>query len=368
MRSKDIPISYMDIITDILYKSGYKTLKLNIPNPAVNILELGNEGFVTVTVDETKSPVFSSEQFRHISEQLRSFLAQGNSNIRSYHFLYIIISDDDHAPERLLGGHESYWRIVPAMHNRLMVYETTHDEFMKLRVPLENVLSSIDDTVSHNSNHLSANTPYKETSIFDNRKSVGFTAVNIAIIIINIIVFLFTDILSSDGSNIIDSGSLSWTDIVNSHEYYRLFTSMFLHGGLDHIFNNMLVLLFIGSYLEQVTGKINYLIIYFSSGIIAGCTSMVYNMMRSDITSSIGASGAIFGVVGGLLSIILIKRRRSSSLDLRKILFMAFLSLYSGFTSQGVDNAAHIGGFIGGFLVTSLIYLIKSKRKAGTFK
>ena len=346
---------FINIITDILYMHGYKTIRLNIPNPAINLYETNSEGFVTVTVDETTGPLYTREQFQNISEQIRKYLLANGA--KTYHFLYIIISDDDNSPSRLLGDHESYWRIVPSKQNLLMVYETTNDEFMKLRMPLEKKLSSSGNTK-----------PNKDTSIFDNDRPVSFTLANIIIITVNIIIFLFTDIIFSGGSSLTDNGSLSWTYVINSHEYYRLFTCMFLHGGLDHIFNNMLVLLFTGSYLEQVTGKINYLIIYFSSGIIAGCTSMVYNMMRNDITSSIGASGAIFGVMGGLLSIILIKRHHSSDMDLKKILFMIFLSLYSGFTSQGVDNAAHVGGFIGGFLITSLIYLINSKRKAGILK
>lgn len=140
-------------------------------------------------------------------------------------------------------------------------------------------------------------------------------------------------------------------------EWYRLFTCMFLHNGIEHIFNNMLVLAFIGSSVELEIGSRRYGVLYIGSGILAGCTSMVYNMLRNDMVVSVGASGAIFGTVGAMLCLVLFRKGRRAGYSVRQIAWMAFLSLYGGFTSQGVDNAAHIGGFIGGFLIALLLTL-----------
>ncbi len=203
------------------------------------------------------------------------------------------------------------------------------------------------------------------TSLFDEETSPLMSAANLTIIIINIIVFILTDFLSLPfrGNYIIDAGSLSWDRVLNYHEYYRIITSTFLHADIDHIFNNMLVLFFLGTYIEQYMGRIKYLIIYFSSGIIAGFTSMVYNMLRYDYTESIGASGAIFGIMGALLYILIIRHRKYHDLDLRRVAFMIFLSLYGGFTSQGVDNAAHVGGFISGIITAVLLNLIHFRER-----
>lgn len=203
------------------------------------------------------------------------------------------------------------------------------------------------------------------TSMFDDEANPLMSPANLTIIIVNIIVFILTDFLnlSFGGEYLIDTGTLSWDRVFNYHEYYRIITSTFLHADIDHIFNNMLVLLFLGTYIEQYMGKIKYLIIYFSSGIIAGFTSMVYNMLRCNYTESIGASGAIFGMMGALLYILLTRYRKYHDLDLRRVAFMVFLSLYGGFKSQGVDNAAHVGGFICGIITAVVLNLIHFRER-----
>ncbi len=183
---------------------------------------------------------------------------------------------------------------------------------------------------------------------------------NCILIGLNILVFLITDFFAVVPaiSGLLDQGALSWQAVLEDHQYYRMLTSMFLHDGIDHIFNNMLVLLVIGAYLEKEMGHLSYLILYFSSGILAGCSSMVYNILQESYTISVGASGAIFGVMGGLLMAVLLQRGRGQQLNYRQILFMVAFSLYGGFTSQNVDNAAHVGGFVSGFLLTGLICLL----------
>ena len=116
-----------------------------------------------------------------------------------------------------------------------------------------------------------------------------------ALILVNVLIFLKTDFFSILGGEDtwIDKGCLSWRAVFNAHEYYRIITCMFLHGGIDHIFNNMLCLFFLGTFLEQQIGTPRFTILYFSSGIIAGFTSMVYNILLGTDTASIGASGAI---------------------------------------------------------------------------
>lgn len=119
-----------------------------------------------------------------------------------------------------------------------------------------------------------------------------------------------------------------------------------------------------GSFLEQHIGTPRFLTLYFSSGIIAGFTSMVYNMLLGINTLSIGASGAIFGITGGLLALVLF-HRKEIEIDYRQMIFAAFLSLYSGLTDQGVDNAAHLGGFLGGLLLGLLVGIRRQRHASG---
>ena len=179
----------------------------------------------------------------------------------------------------------------------------------------------------------------------------------LALVIINVILFLITDFsdMFSLSSRLFNHGALSWQSVIYDKEYYRLITCMFLHDGIDHIFNNMIVLYLMGSYLEQHVGSLRYLVIYFSSGILAGCTSMVYNMVQNAYISSVGASGAIFGLTGGILGVVLLQRKNGRDMDLKRLILAIFLSLYSGFMEPYVDNAAHVGGFVAGFLITIIL-------------
>lgn len=181
-----------------------------------------------------------------------------------------------------------------------------------------------------------------------------------ALVAANILIFLRTDFINLLGQeNIwIERGALSWHAVFFEQEYYRMLTSMFLHNDIEHISNNMIVLFFFGIYMEQELGRVRYLILYFCSGLLAGCTSMVYNMMQNDYITSIGASGAIFGVMGGFFTLILLHRRQNG-ISRNRVAFAIFLSIYSGVTAQGVDNAAHIGGLAAGILVTLLFHFTK---------
>ena len=116
------------------------------------------------------------------------------------------------------------------------------------------------------------------------------------------------------------------------------------------------------SILEEKIGSIRYGILYLASGILAGCASMGYNMLQNDNVVSKGASGAIFGVIGAMLFVVLARRNEEDRYTVRQIAVLAVLSLYGGLTSQGVDNAAHFGGFIAGFILAWILTMLQKRR------
>lgn len=194
------------------------------------------------------------------------------------------------------------------------------------------------------------------------------TPVNMGLIIANIIIFVILCFLgnTTDAEFMVEHGAMDWVDVVEKGQYYRLFTSMFLHFGADHLLQNMLILAVIGYRLERITGKVPYLIIYIGAGLTGAVTSILFTLKASPGTVSAGASGAIFGVMGGLLFCILAnlfqkKRYRVEEIGLTGMIFMVCSALSYGFFSTGVDNAAHVGGLIGGFFLTLISSLI-SKR------
>lgn len=137
--------------------------------------------------------------------------------------------------------------------------------------------------------------------------------------------------------------------ILENGEIYRLFTCMFLHFGIYHIANNMLVLFVLGQRLEPVVGKIKFILIYLLGGLGGNIFSFIMEMKSADYAVSAGASGAVFAVMGAMLYVVIRNHGRIQDISVRQMMIMAGFSLYFGFTSTGVDNAAHVGGMVCGY-------------------
>ena len=156
--------------------------------------------------------------------------------------------------------------------------------------------------------------------------------------------------------HMLDCGAAYTPMIVQGGEYYRLFTCMFLHFGIEHLLNNMLVLFVLGSRLERVIGKIKFLLIYLLGGVLGNIISLYLELHAQNFAVSAGASGAVFAVMGAMIYIAIRNKGRLGDLSMRQILIMAAFSLYFGFASTGVDNTAHVAGMVSGFLLAVLLY------------
>lgn len=178
------------------------------------------------------------------------------------------------------------------------------------------------------------------------------------LIVINVLVFFLLSLRgdTESGYFMLQYGAMYEPLVTEGHEYYRLITSLFLHFGIQHLLNNMVMLGALGYQLENEIGRIKFLLIYFISGIGGNLCSLYWNVSHGEQVISAGASGAIFGLMGALLYIVAVNRGRLGRLSGRGMLIMVALSLYFGLTSSGVDNSAHIGGLICGILITALLY------------
>jgi rhomboid protease GluP len=180
----------------------------------------------------------------------------------------------------------------------------------------------------------------------------------LAIIFINILMYVITAVLSG---NILDSNinvliflGAKYNKLILAGQYYRLITCMFLHGGLIHLAVNMYSLYSIGPLVERIYGRFKFLIIYFASGII----SSLFSFLFSDGVS-IGASGAIFGLLGTTLVFAVTMRKNIGKDFLRNISSVIIINLFIGFTMANIDNYGHVGGLIGGTAAALTINLIK---------
>ena len=183
------------------------------------------------------------------------------------------------------------------------------------------------------------------------------------IMIMNIVYFLYLDLTGSseDVGYMLEHGAM-YVPYVLDGEYHRVLTSMFMHFGISHLVNNMLILFILGAYLERAFGRIRYLLFYLSCGVGANLVSIGYDLFLEaekgiplNVVSA-GASGAIFGLAGGLLLVVLINKGRLEDLDTKRVIGMIALSLYLGFQNVETDDLAHVAGVVIGFFLAALIY------------
>lgn len=182
--------------------------------------------------------------------------------------------------------------------------------------------------------------------------------VNGGLIALNIAYFLYLEIVGSseDTMLMLQHGAMFAPFVVDGGEYYRLLTSIFMHFGIRHIANNMLVLFILGDNMERALGSIKYLIFYLLCGVGANIVSMYLGMNDPVQAVGAGASGAIFGVIGGLLYAVLVNKGRLEDLSTRQLVGVIVFSLYFGFTSTGVDNVAHVAGLVIGIILAAVMY------------
>ncbi|KOR13560.1 hypothetical protein AMC75_01425 [Staphylococcus carnosus] len=186
-----------------------------------------------------------------------------------------------------------------------------------------------------------------------------FAPVTYGLITINIIVWLFMFLVLNAFSDtrLIDLGGLVHFNVVHG-EWYRLVTSMFLHFNFEHILMNMLSLFIFGKLVEAIVGHWKMLGIYLISGIFGNLVSLAID--NSSI--SVGASGAIFGLIGSLFAMMYISKqydRKSLFQLIGVLLILTFVSLFI----TNVNIYAHIGGFIGGILITLTGYYFNIERR-----
>ena len=182
--------------------------------------------------------------------------------------------------------------------------------------------------------------------------------VNNTLIILNILYFLYLETTgsSTDTLCMLKHGAMYAPYILDNREYYRLLTTIFMHFGIHHIANNMLILFVLGDTAEQALGSAKYLAFYLLCGIGANIISMAWDLHSFTQSVGAGASGAIFGVAGGLLYIVMINRGRLENLSAQRLIIMIMFSLFLGVTSPHVDNTAHMSGLILGIILAAVLY------------
>lgn len=258
--------------------------------------------------------------------------------------LMVVFTDDVTGVKSELGAIYGYW-IYDNTNKRTYIFDDQPQDFEDI----ERILYEIsEDQVFQKVN----------TRPMPGGIVTRIVIVNYIIIAINILVFIITSRsgpMKSFNHPVAKAGIIA-AFIKTKQEYYRMFTSMFVHGSIAHLASNMIVLAGLGDNLERALGQIRYVLVYFGSGLIGSVATYFYYIKNKPYTCCIGASGAIFGVVGALLYIVFRNKGRLEDLSLPRMIIFIILSLGMGFSSPSTCNAAHVGGFLGGILLGAIFY------------
>lgn len=185
-----------------------------------------------------------------------------------------------------------------------------------------------------------------------------FTPITYTLILINIVIWLCMIIYLNRFSDVklLEVGGLVHFNVVHG-EWYRLISSMFLHFNFEHILMNMLSLFIFGKIVESIIGSWRMLIIYIISGLYGNFVSLSFN----TTTISVGASGAIFGLIGSIFVIMYLSKNFNKKMIGQLLIALVVLIVFSLFMSN-INIMAHLGGFISGVLITLIGYYFKTQR------
>lgn len=195
----------------------------------------------------------------------------------------------------------------------------------------------------------------KVENVFKMKKPI----ITYSLVIINILMYIIP-ILFGVYETILDKYSI-YGPAVRAGQYYRLITGTFIHANIFHLFFNCYALAILGSQLESFLGKPKYLVVYLFSAVIGSLFSVTF----AGNYYSIGASGAIFGLMGSLVYFGYHYRVYLGNVIKSQIIPLILMNLGIGFLVPGIDNSAHIGGLLGGALITVALGV---KNKSSNFE
>ena len=347
-------------IERLFYENGYNKISSNLPE--YNFYwRKENQGITVVfAIDYRREVYISADQYAHMKEKIAGFFrAKGEEEI---HILSLILSTDIQKAKALCVSDSFCW-MIDVNTNRLIIHENQVDDFYGLKKILEDYMTHMSDCSGGyyaEAEEETLGSKERNGEKWSRERIAKLPWVNICLVAVNVIVFL---ICTFTGKLLYNRGALSVEEVLVNGEFYRLFTSMFLHWNVEHLFSNMIVLYYVGAIVERELGTLPYTALYLLSGLMGNLFSIGYEWFVNLYGSSAGASGAVFGVEGALLFLVMIRRGRLESMTLGRVAFAVAFSLYCGFTSAGVNNAAHVGGVLMGFTAAAAIVGCRKARQ-----
>lgn len=337
-----------DLLDYYFLKNGYQKIETTLPElcmycrpemQAVNAIQF-------VFFDERSSAILE-EDMDFIYKTGQEFLSKTCK--QDIHMITVLVTEEADRNAGYIEGRPNTWIFVPSQ-KRFLIPEGHREEFYGVRAGIEQVFAQQEEIRKEMT---LVSESKEEPDIIAPKRKIPF--VTITIVIMNVLLFI---VYAFRGEVLYNKLNLNWYDVFGNHEYYRLFTAIFMHADLQHLSSNLIMLYVVMDVIENDIGHVRTFLYYILAGLGGGAASVVYAYMNQELITSIGASGAYFGMAGVLLVLMLLNPSRQRGMIVR-FAFMLGYSLYCGFTSIAVDNAAHVGGLVVGLVLSFMIEGIK---------
>lgn len=333
-----------------LVLEGYSAVTSNLPEFLVFLKKEYRHVSVIFVMELEEGSTFTSERYKAVYESACKLLEK--NGITEMHILTILITDDVNLASEACKEDKNAW-IINRGEKTLIIEEDKVVDFYGMKSVFQRFLQ----------NPEAAKIKIQETEekILNDIRERNKASLRIifipwgayALVAINIVVYI---VCTSTGDLLYNMGEVSVANTVYGGQWYRVITSMFLHGNLSHIFNNMLILYLLGNMVEERLGRWKFLLSYFVCGIVAGLISLGAKYFSGIDANSIGASGAVYGIFGIALvtEFATINWKKVSAATVRRVILVLVciaISLYVDAKTSGIDYEAHVGGLCMGAMI-----------------
>ena len=343
-----------DYLENCLLRQGFK--RTGTAGENARILQRPEQGRMlsVVLIDSQNGRHWNTSAIQTLDAELRKLTRAGDSLIYGDPLFLIVTGqpEEDAALVRIPGT--AVW-LADVYTRNLMIYEDQPSDYYGLRSALEAVLSGEDMEAARAPSGGTASQPLTWKT---------FPWVTAALILANVVYFIVLKVKGdpSDGEFMFRMGANYAPAILREHQYWRLLTAMFMHFGVAHLLSNMLYLVLVGYRLERAQGHVRFFLLYMLGGLIASFVSVLYYQFTKDPAICAGASGAVYGLIGAMLVLMIRNRNRNAIRSgIPRVAFIILFIVWSSTASEGVDAAAHIGGLVAGALLS--LALFRSERQ-----
>ena len=348
-------------LSSFLVLEGFTPVSTNVDDFLIFLKKETGHVTALFVLNVPANDAFTGERFRQLRDSALNLLRI--KDFPEIHYLFLAITEDVEGAVSATDSDRNAW-ILRRSTYELVIPSDRVEDFYGMKGQLLTFLKDpgradalLEDVRKNLYRVAEAKKKADEAKAKESIPWVSIVLIALNLIVLGICVFF--------GEPVYAALDLDPKAIFERHQWYRIFTYMYVHSGVSHYLSNMVMLYFNGNFLEKPLGRVRYAILYHILGMLAGLGSLAFKVMMDSDVPSVGASGAIMGLMGIIVYISIRNVRFQQRGGINRIMiliFCVFCSIYQGFMVPGVDNAAHIAGMAAG-IFAGLIWELMIRRR-----